>query len=132
MCCIVLGIELLTACQGMEFIRPLKTTPPLEKVYDLVRSKVKCVTSLLQKCTLNILYPLPRPMKKDRFLAPDMLAVIELLQQGKVLPSIKGFKLLCTIFRYGRWQLLIWKSTTSITTNSDHSNSGILLRVVKK
>lgn len=37
----VLGIELLTACQGMEFLRPLKTTPPLEAVYELVRSKVK-------------------------------------------------------------------------------------------
>ena len=42
--CVVLGIELLAACQGMEFLRPLKTTPPLEAVYELVRSKVKWVT----------------------------------------------------------------------------------------
>ena len=41
---LVLGIELLAACQGMEFLRPLKTTPPLEAVYELVRSKVKWVT----------------------------------------------------------------------------------------
>lgn len=37
----VLAIELLAACQGIEFLRPLKTTTPLEKVYDLVRSVVR-------------------------------------------------------------------------------------------
>lgn len=47
---VVLGIELLAACQGMEFLRPLKTTPPLEAVYELVRSKVKCVISSLCVC----------------------------------------------------------------------------------
>lgn len=39
----VLAIELLAACQGIEFLRPLRTTTPLEKVYDLVRSTVKYV-----------------------------------------------------------------------------------------
>ena len=33
----VLAIELLAACQAMEFHRPLRTTNPLEKVYELVR-----------------------------------------------------------------------------------------------
>ena len=42
-CVVVLGIELLIACQGMEFHRPLKSTPPLEAVYQLVRSVVKLV-----------------------------------------------------------------------------------------
>ncbi|KAG8439603.1 hypothetical protein GDO86_005693 [Hymenochirus boettgeri] len=37
----VLAIELLAACQGIEFLRPLRTTSPLEKVYDLVRSVVR-------------------------------------------------------------------------------------------
>ncbi|TNN82109.1 Histidine ammonia-lyase [Liparis tanakae] len=37
----VLAIELLAACQGIEFLRPLRTTTPLEKVYELVRSVVK-------------------------------------------------------------------------------------------
>lgn len=37
----VLAIELLAACQGIEFLRPLHTTTPLEKVYELVRSVVK-------------------------------------------------------------------------------------------
>lgn len=37
---IVLAIELLAACQAIEFLRPLKSTPPLEEVYKLVRTKV--------------------------------------------------------------------------------------------
>ena len=36
----VLAIELLAACQGIEFLRPLKTTAPLEEVHKLVRSVV--------------------------------------------------------------------------------------------
>uniref|UniRef100_A0A673C446 Histidine ammonia-lyase n=1 Tax=Sphaeramia orbicularis TaxID=375764 RepID=A0A673C446_9TELE len=32
----VLAIELLAACQALEFLRPLKTTTPLEKVYELL------------------------------------------------------------------------------------------------
>ncbi|MEQ2180998.1 hypothetical protein GOODEAATRI_006928, partial [Goodea atripinnis] len=47
---------LLAACQGIEFLRPLRTTTPLEKVYDLVRTVVK-------------------PWIKDRFLSPDIEAV---------------------------------------------------------
>lgn len=31
---IVLAIELLAACQGLEFHRPLKTTPALEVVFQ--------------------------------------------------------------------------------------------------
>jgi len=37
----VLAIELLSACQGLQFLRPLKTTEPLEAVYRLVRSVAK-------------------------------------------------------------------------------------------
>lgn len=36
----VIAIELLCACQGIDFRRPLKTTDTLEKVYDLVRAVV--------------------------------------------------------------------------------------------
>ncbi|XP_029457423.1 histidine ammonia-lyase isoform X1 [Rhinatrema bivittatum] len=61
----VLAIELLAACQGIEFLRPLKTTTPLEKVYDLVRSVV-------------------RPWMKDRFMAPDIEAAHRLLVDQKV------------------------------------------------
>ena len=34
----VIGTELLCACQAIEFHRPLKTTPALEAVYEVVRS----------------------------------------------------------------------------------------------
>ena len=37
----VVAIELLAACQAMEFHRPKKTTAPLEEVFQLVRSVVK-------------------------------------------------------------------------------------------
>uniref|UniRef100_A0A673J2U5 Histidine ammonia-lyase n=1 Tax=Sinocyclocheilus rhinocerous TaxID=307959 RepID=A0A673J2U5_9TELE len=61
----VLAIELLAACQGIEFLRPLRTTTPLEKVYDLVRATVK-------------------PWIKDRFMAPEIEAVHRLLVDQKV------------------------------------------------
>uniref|UniRef100_H3DF09 Histidine ammonia-lyase n=1 Tax=Tetraodon nigroviridis TaxID=99883 RepID=H3DF09_TETNG len=61
----VLAIELLAGCQGIEFLRPLRTTTPLEKVYELVRSVVK-------------------PWIKDRFMSPDIEAVHRLLIEQKV------------------------------------------------
>lgn len=36
----VLAMELLAACQGLDFLRPLTTTKPLQDVYKLVRSVV--------------------------------------------------------------------------------------------
>ena len=39
----VLAIELLAACQALEFHRPKKTTAPLEEVYKLVRTVAKYV-----------------------------------------------------------------------------------------
>ncbi|KAH3880154.1 histidine ammonia-lyase-like [Dreissena polymorpha] len=61
----VLAIELLCACQAIEFLRPLKTTAPLEAVYKLVRSVVG-------------------PWVKDRYMSPDIDAVWKLLQEEKV------------------------------------------------
>lgn len=61
----VLAIELLAACQGIEFLRPLKTTEPLEAVHSLVRKVVK-------------------PWDKDRFMAPDIEAVLKLVKKGKI------------------------------------------------
>jgi len=61
----VVAIELLAASQAIEFLRPLKTTTPLEEVYSLVRSVVK-------------------PWDKDRYMAPDIEAATALLRDGKV------------------------------------------------
>lgn len=41
----VIAIELLAACQAIEFLRPLKTTAPLEEVYRVVRSVVRLISS---------------------------------------------------------------------------------------
>lgn len=35
---LVLAMELMAACQGMEFLKPLVSTAPLQKVYNLVRT----------------------------------------------------------------------------------------------
>lgn len=37
----IIAIELLAACQAIEFLRPLRTTKPLEAVYSLVRTLVR-------------------------------------------------------------------------------------------
>lgn len=67
----VIAIELLAACQAIEFLRPLKTTVPLEEVYRVVRSVVG-------------------PWDRDRFMAPDIDAVTQLLQEGKIWDCVKG------------------------------------------
>ena len=62
---LVVAIELIAACQSLDFHRPKRTTDPLEEVYKLVRSVVKT-------------------MDTDRFMAPDIAAVTNLIQEGKV------------------------------------------------
>ena len=74
----VIAIELLAACQAIEFLRPLKTTVPLEEVYRTVRAVV-------------------RPWDKDRYMAPDIEAVTVLLQEGKIWNCVKGLALLINL-----------------------------------
>ncbi|KAI1301718.1 Histidine ammonia-lyase [Halotydeus destructor] len=68
----VVAIELLAACQAIEFLRPLKTTEPLEHVYRLVRSVAKAWDT-------------------DRFMAPDIDAVTKLLQEQKIWHAVEPF-----------------------------------------
>lgn len=68
----VIAIELLAACQAIEFLRPLKTTLPLEEVCKVVRSVVA-------------------PWDKDRYMSPDIYAAKELLKDEKVLNAAKGY-----------------------------------------
>jgi histidine ammonia-lyase len=51
----IIAIELLAACQGFDFRRPLKSSAPLEKVFEQVRDKIAFY-------------------EKDRFFAPDIAA----------------------------------------------------------
>lgn len=60
-----LAIELLGACQAIDFLRPLKTTRALEAIYKVVRAVVP-------------------PWEEDRFMAPDINAVVELLRRDKI------------------------------------------------
>ncbi|KAJ8269232.1 hypothetical protein COCON_G00118390 [Conger conger] len=68
----VLAIELLAACQALEFHRPLKTTPPLEEVHQLMRSVV-------------------RPWDSDRFMNPDIEASHKLLREKKVWEAVHPY-----------------------------------------
>ncbi|KAJ1353492.1 Histidine ammonia-lyase [Parelaphostrongylus tenuis] len=61
----VLGMELLAACQAAEFLKPLISTAPLNKVYQLVRS-------------------VSAPLTEDRYIHPDIQAIIQLIRDNKV------------------------------------------------
>ena len=65
----VLGIELLAACQALEFRLPLKPGTGPSAVYKMIREKVA-------------------PLTGDRRLALDMEAVDELLRSGKLLKAV--------------------------------------------
>ncbi len=57
----IVAIELLAACQGIDFRRPLKTSPQLEKVFALVREQVPFYD-------------------KDRYFAADIAAIKPMVQ----------------------------------------------------
>ena len=59
----ILGIELLAAAQGIEFLRPLKSSDALEQVHALLRSEISALT-------------------QDRYLAPDMAHATTLVTSG--------------------------------------------------
>jgi len=66
----VIAIELLAACQAIEFLRPLKTTQPLEEVIKVVRS-------------------VAAPWDKDRYMSPDIQAATKLLKEGKIWSAVR-------------------------------------------
>lgn len=74
----IIGIELLAAAQGLEFRRPLVTSPPLQKLFMEIRQHVAAYD-------------------EDRFFAPDLEAAKNLVTGGQLsrefsdyLPSISG------------------------------------------
>jgi histidine ammonia-lyase len=66
----IIGIELLAAAQGIDFISPLKTSPRLEKIHRLIRERVAFY-------------------EKDRYFAPDIEQVKSLIQSGSLRTTIK-------------------------------------------
>ncbi|HEX4420360.1 MAG TPA: histidine ammonia-lyase, partial [Kofleriaceae bacterium] len=64
----VLAIELLCAAQGVDLRRPLKTTRPLEAIHAAIRARVPA-------------------MMVDRPIAPDIVAVRALIDDGSLLAA---------------------------------------------
>ena len=67
----IIGIELLTAVQGLEFRKPLKTSSTLAKLITELRKYVA-------------------PLEKDRSLAPDIEKASLLIRNGKLIKTAKG------------------------------------------
>ena len=56
----MIAIEILCACQAIDLLAPLATSPPLQRVHQLVRSRVPMLDD-------------------DRAPAPDIVAITELI-----------------------------------------------------
>jgi histidine ammonia-lyase len=67
----VVAAELLAAAQGLEFRRPLRSSPRIEAVHSVIRRKVP-------------------PLAGDRPPAPDLASVLELVRRGEVTPEVEG------------------------------------------
>jgi histidine ammonia-lyase len=70
----ILGIELLAAAQGIEFLRPLKSSVALEQVHARLRTQVPA-------------------MAQDRYLAPDIECASQLVRDGslaRILRTLPG------------------------------------------
>src|SRR6185295_6930775 len=67
----IVAIELLAAAQGIDFRAPLKTSPALQQVHALVRSRVAFYDH-------------------DRYFAPDIEAIRALVESGAFRPFVPG------------------------------------------
>ncbi len=75
----ILGIELLAAAQGIEFLRPLRSSPALEGAHALLRQTVP-------------------PMVQDRYLAPDIEAATALVGDGSLARMLRNLPGLPTLW----------------------------------
>ncbi len=69
----ILGIELLAACQGLEFLRPLRSSASLERAHALVRAGCP-------------------PLDHDRYLAPDIEYATGLVRDGSLAAVLDGLE----------------------------------------
>ncbi len=67
----VTAIELLAAVQGLEFHKPLKTSPPLESAAHEIRNLVA-------------------PYDRDRYFAPDIAAITAHVKSGALRELVRG------------------------------------------
>eukprot|EP00484_Ammonia_sp_Unknown_P019026 CAMPEP_0197030196 /NCGR_PEP_ID=MMETSP1384-20130603/9477_1 /TAXON_ID=29189 /ORGANISM="Ammonia sp." /LENGTH=575 /DNA_ID=CAMNT_0042459491 /DNA_START=38 /DNA_END=1765 /DNA_ORIENTATION=+ len=68
----IIAIELMCAAQGIDLLRPLKSTLPLEELHKTVREQV------------------PK-LEEDRFMKPDMEKCVDLIKQGKAWDAVKDY-----------------------------------------
>jgi histidine ammonia-lyase len=69
----ILAIELMCACQAVEFRGPERLAPKTRKIYDLVRE-------------------VATPLEDDRWLYPDIEAITGLVVAGKIAQTVKVAK----------------------------------------
>ena len=67
----IIGIELLAAAQGIDFRRPLKSSPTLESELAAIRADVPFYS-------------------EDRFFAPDIAAARALVDSGRYRAAVDG------------------------------------------
>lgn len=67
----VLAMELFAAAEGLEFLRPLASSPRVEKVHSQIRKTVQSV-------------------RKDRYLAPDIERMCNLLKSKQISAETSG------------------------------------------
>lgn len=67
----VIAIEYLCACQGIDFLAPLKPSEPLQKAFAAIRKVV------------------PK-LEADRSLSPDIAKIQELLVSGKIIEAVES------------------------------------------
>jgi histidine ammonia-lyase len=75
----ILGIELLAAAQGIDFLRPLHSSAPLEAVHALLRASVPA-------------------MAQDRYLAPEIACATAMVQDGSLANILHGLPRLPTLW----------------------------------
>jgi histidine ammonia-lyase len=66
----ILGIELMAAGQGIEFLRPLRSSPALEAAHTLLRSQVPSIS-------------------QDRYLAPDIENATTMVRDGSLAQALR-------------------------------------------
>nr|CAD7396443.1 unnamed protein product [Timema cristinae] len=88
------------ACQAIEFLRPLKTTVPLEEVYNVVLHTpsgafmaIEFLRLLKKMAALERMYSVVlhslRPWDRDRFMSPDIETVTQILKEGKIWEAVR-------------------------------------------
>jgi histidine ammonia-lyase len=75
----ILGIELLAAAQGIEFLRPMTSSAALEEAHSLLRSKVPA-------------------LQQDRYLAPDIAHAAAMVRTGALSPIFRSLPGLPTLW----------------------------------